>query len=149
MVDTEGEPVADEPAAASNPLTPAPTAKSLVKKSEAWLSAIAAIGAVLTAYLSHIPGAATWVALGVCLALTAVFAFFKTPLASAKKPGIKTKTFWTSVIVVVGSIAAAVSEIDIAGVPAKVTQVAGMISAATMALGYNVWRVKDKAKGAR
>lgn len=121
--------------------------KSVTAKSEALLSAVAGAGAVLTAYTSHIECAATWVALGTCLALTAIYAFFRTPLAAKDKPGVKTKPFWASIVVVVASIAAAVAETDIAGVSPKVTQIAGMISAAAVALGYNVWRYKRKTGG--
>ncbi len=121
--------------------------KSIVSQSEAWLSAITGAGALATAYLSHITGAATWVALGLCVLLTGVFAFFKTPLAAKDKPGVKTKTFWTAVIVILASIATAVSEADIGGIPARVTQIAGMASSAAMALGYNIWRYRKKAGG--
>ena len=118
--------------------------KSIARKSEAWLSAIAVIGALLATHTSRIEGAATWVALGLCAVLTAVFAYFKTPLAAKNKPGVKTKTFWTAVVVVLGSVATAIAETDIAGVPARVTQIAGLISAGTVALGYNVWRYAIK-----
>ena len=121
--------------------------KSVISKTEAWMSSIASLGVLLTAYVSHIEGAPTWVALGVCVLLTGIFAFFKTPLAAKDKPGVKTKTFWTAIVVIVASIATAVSEIDIAGIPAKVTQVAGMIASAAMALGYNIWRYKRKTNG--
>ncbi len=121
--------------------------KSVISKTEAWMSSIVSLGVLLTAYLSHIEGAATWVALGVCVLLTGIFAYFRTPLASKDKPGVKTKTFWTAIVVIVASIATSISETVVVGVPAAVTQVAGMISAATMALGYNVWRYKRKTKG--
>lgn len=119
--------------------------KSIVQKSEAWLSAIAAGGALMTAYLSHIEGAATWIAVGVCLLLAGTYAFFRTPLAAPGAPGIKTRTFWTSIMVVVTSIAGALAEVNIAGVPAKVTQAAGVVSAALVAFGYTLWRYKKKA----
>lgn len=115
-----------------------------VQKSEAWLSTVTALGALLTAYLSHVQGAATWIALGVCGALAAVYAYFRTPLASQKKPGWKTKTFWVSVTGIVGSVATAIAEIDIAGIPARVTQTSAMISAGIVALGYTIWRSRDK-----
>ncbi len=41
--------------------------KSVISKTEAWMSSIASLGALLTAYVSHIEGAATWVALGLCV----------------------------------------------------------------------------------
>ena len=118
--------------------------KSVISKTEAWMSSIASLGALLTAYVSHIEGAATWVALGLCVLLTGVFAYFRTPLAAKDKPGVKTKTFWTAIVVIVASVATAVSEADIAGIPAQVTQIAGMVSAAVMALGYNIWRYRKK-----
>lgn len=121
--------------------------KSVLKKSEAWLSTITGVGALLTAYVSQVEGAPMWVALGVCLVLTATYAFFRTPLAGTDSPGLKTKAFWTGVVVILASVATALSEADIAGIPAKVTQVAAMVSAAAVALGYNVLRYKAKTKG--
>lgn len=123
-----------------------PTKKDL-QKSEAWLSAITVIGAFLSTTLAHDKGNAKSVALFVvCLALAGVYAFFRTPLASSKVPGIKTKAFWSSLVVVVASMAAAIAETKIGVVPAGVTQTAGMVVAVVTALGYNVWRYKEKQK---
>lgn len=119
--------------------------KRLTNKSEVWLSAISSIGALATAYVSHLENAATWVALAVCLLLTGVYAFFHTPLAAKDRPGVKTKAFWTSVVVVVGSVVTALAESDVAGVPARITQIAGMISAGLTAVGYHVWRYTKKS----
>ena len=119
--------------------------KSPAKKSEVWLSVITAIGAVVTAYTSHIQGAATYIAIAACLLLTGVYAFFKTPLASSDgRPGVKSKAFWVSIIVVLGSLAAAFSELKIPGVPAKVAQALEMIPALVTAAGYNIWRYQKK-----
>ncbi len=117
-----------------------------LERSEAWISALSGIGALLTAYLAHIEGAQTWVALFLCAALAGAYAFFRTPLAAKGAPGIKTKTFWTSTVVILASVTTAVSEAVIVGIPAEVTQIAGMVSAVAVALGYNVWRYRRKAK---
>jgi len=117
-----------------------------LERSEAWLSALSGVGALVAAYTARIEGAATWVALGVCVVLTAVYAFFRTPLAAEDRPGVRTKAFWTSIIVVLASVATAISEAAIAGIPPKVTQAAGMIAAAAVAMGYNVWRYKAKSR---
>lgn len=117
-----------------------------LERSEAWLSTLSGLGALVAAYTAHIEGSATWVAVGVCTVLAAVYAFFRTPLAAKDRPGVKTKAFWTSIIVVLASVATAISEADIAGVPAKVTQLAGMIGAAAVAMGYNVWRYRTKSR---
>ena len=111
------------------------------------MSSIASLGALLTAYVSHIEGAATWVALGICLLLTGTYAFFRTPLSGTGAPGIKTRAFWTSALVIVGSVTAALAETNIADIPPKIVQTASLISAALAAFGYNIWRYKAKTKG--
>lgn len=115
--------------------------------SETQLTLVTSFGAVLTAYLSHIDGAATWIALGVCVFLTAAHAFRSTALAAPGGPGIKTKAFWSAVVVVVASVATAIAETDIAGIPAKVTQAAGLVAAAATAFGYRIWRYGKKVHG--
>lgn len=122
--------------------TVTPQTKSNLQRSETWLSAIAAIGAVLT--VNAHKDLSVFVAVGVTVALAAAFAIFRTPLVNKKRPGVKTKAFWTALVVVLGSVAAAVAEADIPGVPAKVVQVAGAIAAGVTALGYNIWRYKGK-----
>ena len=118
--------------------------KSDIARSEAWLSTITALGSLLTVYLSHVEGATTWLALLICGVLGGVYAFFRTSLASKKRPGVKTKAFWTAIIVVAASIATAISESSVAGIPAPVVKVAGLISATAAALGYNIWRYRLK-----
>lgn len=121
--------------------------KKNTQKSEAWLSVITALGAAVTAYTSNIEGAAKWIALGVCLLLAGTFAFFKTPLSSSDGvPGVKTRTFWTSIIVIAGSVAAALAEADVPGLSPKVTQGAAMAVAAITAMGYNIWRYRRKTR---
>jgi len=118
--------------------------KNAVQKSEAWLSAIVVIGALLTTYLQGFAGSEKWVAAGVAITLAAVYSVFKTGLASADRPGVQTKAFWVALAGVGASIAAALSDLQLPGVSSKVTQVASMVATAAVALGYNVWRFKSK-----
>ncbi len=94
---------------------------------------------------------AMMVASGIAAILSAgVFAIFKTPLV-AKRPGWKTKVFWTSVLTVIGSVALAVSELDIPGLPDGITRIASMITAGLSAAGYTVYRrqIKEADSNAR
>lgn len=119
--------------------------KKDLQKSEAWLSAITVFGAFLSTTLAHDKGNAKSIALFVvCLALSGVYAFFRTPLAASKTPGIKTKAFWSSLFVVVASMAASISETAIGVMSPRVVHSAGMIVAVATALGYNVWRYSEK-----
>lgn len=120
--------------------------KSAAARTESWLSLITALGAVLTAHFSHIEGAASKIAAGVCVLLAAVYAIAHTPLTSSNRPGIKTKAFWGSIVVVLGSMAAALSEVSIEGLSPKITQAAALVVACVTAAGYNVWRYTAKVR---
>lgn len=122
--------------------------KNTAQKSEVWLSVITAIAAVFNVYLAHIEGIGVWIALGSCIALAAVYTFFKTSLASQSRPGWKTKPFWVAIGTVVASVAAAIAETPIPGLPPKIAQIAGVVTTVAMALGYNIWRYREKT-GAR
>lgn len=120
--------------------------KPAVKASETWLSLITAVGAIVTAYTSSIEGAARWVALGVCVLLAAVYALFRTPLVNREgRPGVTTRAFWGALLGVVASVATAIGEAQIAGLPPQITQAASMVAGALVAAGYNVWRYRRKA----
>lgn len=120
------------------------TPKTLVQKSEAWLSFIVVVGTLLATYAEHLKGAQLIIAIVTAVTLTGVFAFFNTPLASPDRPGIKTKEFWIAAGSIVASMCAGLSEVQIEGIPHRVTQTAGLLTAAFAALGYNIWRYKNK-----
>lgn len=116
--------------------------KSRFQTSEFWLSLITTLLSVVMVVLKD--GQAIAWASGIAAVMAAgVYAFFQSPLPS-EKPGVKSKVFWTSVITIVGSVAVAVSELTIAGIPPAVIQVAGMISAAVTAGGYTIHRRQNK-----
>lgn len=117
--------------------------KSDVAKSEATLSTVAAVGALLTMYFDKSPGVMKWLSPAITVMMAMVYALFRTPLV-ANHSGWRTKTFWVSVVTVVGSGAAAINESDIAGIPAGVVKVCGVIVAACTAMGYTLWRYKKK-----
>ena len=118
--------------------------KTHVEKTEFWLSLVAGAGVSLAAATTHLDKAAPRLALAVTAVLALVFAVFQTPLVDPKRPGVTTKAFWIAMATVVGLVATAIAETDIAGLPAQVTQTAGMIAAGGVAFGYNVWRYMSK-----
>lgn len=116
--------------------------KPRFQTSEFWLSLITTILSVLMVMLKD--GTAIAWASGIAAVMSAgVYALFQTPLPS-DNPGVKSKVFWTSVVTIVGSMAVAVSEMSIPGIPPAVIQVAGMISAAIAAGGYTIHRRQNK-----
>ncbi len=120
--------------------------KSHLAKSEVWINGVTALGAGLTAIYAKNPGVLKWIAPGITVLLAVIYALFHTPLApgDGTVPGWKTKSFWMSLATIVGSAAAALSESDIVGIPAKVIQVAGLIVAMFTAMGYTIWRYNTK-----
>jgi hypothetical protein len=126
---------------------PAPLTKSNLVKSEATLNTLAALGAVLATYFAKNPGVLRWLAPAMAVTMAVVYALFHTPLVGDHKPGWKTKTCWVSMATVVASGAAAISESDIAGIPAKVVQIAGLLAAGLTAMGYTIWRYGKKVGG--
>jgi len=117
--------------------------KGLAKRSEAWLSLVTMVGVFASAMVGNNSTAMMSVSVAVLALTVGVFAIFKTDLPSVK-PGIKTKAFWSSVVTVVGSIALALSEADIAGLPSGVTKLASILSALVAAGGYTVIRYRAK-----
>lgn len=117
--------------------------KSVVQRSEMWLSLIAVIGAIASAMVKANPLGITIVTVAVIVLTVGVFALFKTDLPSAK-PGVKTKAFWVGVATIVGSIALALSETPIPGLSESVSKYAGLIATLIAAAGYNVVRYKAK-----
>lgn len=79
------------------------------------------------------------------VAATAVFAFYQTSM-SAEISGWRTKAFWGSLITVLGSVALALSEMELPGVGAKVSQIAGLVAAAVVTAGYTIHRYQVKTK---
>lgn len=117
--------------------------KSEISKSEFWIVAIGSAGSLLSALTTSHPGIGKWVSFAAMAATAAVYAIVRTPLAS-QHPGWKTKTFWTSLVVIIASVAAAVAETPIAGISANVTKSAALVVSTLAALGYAAVRVKGK-----
>lgn len=86
-------------------------------------------------------------AIGVVSSLisVAVFAFYQTSL-SAEVSGWRTKAFWGSLITVLGSVCLALSEMELPGVGAKVSQIAGFVATAVVSAGYAVHRYQVKTR---
>ena len=72
-----------------------------------------------------------------------VYALFRTPLVS-EHPGWRTKAFWGSIISIGGSMALALSEAEIPGLPPGVTRVASLAASSVVAAGYTVSRFTAK-----
>lgn len=117
--------------------------KPALARTENILTAIAGVGAAISAMTAEVQGAATWVALGVCVAMTGTFAFFKTSLPAGVS-GIHTRAFWISLLTILASVATAISEADIPGLPKGVTKIATTVSSLLIAFGYHVWRYTEK-----
>jgi hypothetical protein len=119
--------------------------KKALERSETWLTLITALGAMATAMVGQHPGSVTLVSAFVLVLSVGVYAFYKTDLPS-RKSGVKTKAFWASIATVVGSVALALSEADLPGLPAGVTKYAALISTLLTAAGYTIIRYNAKTK---
>ena len=116
--------------------------KSMIQQSEFWLSLIASLLAIVMIFFKDEQAMA--IASGIALTISAaVYAAFRTPLPS-EKPGWKTKTFWVSILTVFGSVAAAIDEVEMPGLPKGVTRIAAMVTAGLTAGGYTIYRYKGK-----
>ena len=62
----------------------------------------------------------------------------------SEHPGWKTRAFWGSIASIVGSMALAVSEADIPGLPVGLTKAASMTAATVISAGYTVSRYTAK-----
>lgn len=118
--------------------------KGPLKRSEYWLSLIAAIQSVLLAQLDGHPSVVAWVSFGGVFALAGVHAVFRTPLVAKDAPGVRTARFWVSLATVLGSGAAAVAAGNIPGIPPVVIQVASIVSGLVAAAGYGIHRYARK-----
>ena len=117
--------------------------KSRYATSEFWLSMITT-GLSLVMFVVKDGNALAW-ASGIAAFLSAgVYALFQTKLPS-ENPGWKSKAFWTAMVSVFGSMAVAVADIHIPGLPDVVTQIAAMIAAAVSAGGYTIHRRANKS----
>jgi drug/metabolite transporter (DMT)-like permease len=117
--------------------------KANVARSEFQLSLVTILGTVLT-LVSREPTTTTAL---VSVILTAgAYAIFQTDIVS-KKPGWKTIPFWTSLLTVLASIALAISEANIPGLPEGVTRLAAVLAAALTSAGYTAYRYKVKRGG--
>lgn len=120
--------------------------KKVVERSETWMTLIAAFGAMASAMVGQHTGGNIAVSVGVLVLTVGVFSFYKTDLPS-KKSGVKTKAFWTGIATMLGSVALALSEADLPGLPAGVTKYAALVSTLVVAAGYTVVRYNAKTKG--
>lgn len=117
--------------------------KPALKQSEFWISLVGSILSLLVLVLNENEVALAIASTVAFLLSAAVYAYFRTPLPS-EKPGWKTKTFWVSILTVLGSVAAAISGADLPGIPESVTKVAAMITAGLTAGGYTLYRYQGK-----
>jgi uncharacterized membrane protein YhhN len=116
--------------------------KALTDTSENWLSILTVITNLVLAVASQSKWTAVFAAF--CVAVVGgVYAYFRTDLPSSK-PGWKTKLFWTSIIVIVGSAALNLGQATIPGLSGTVTKYASMVAAVIAAAGYTLLRVEIK-----
>jgi len=114
-------------------------------KTEFWLSLVT-VATALTAAYGKGSSSGTWIVSLISVVLTAgSYAALRTGIV-AGTTGWKTKAFWGSMLTVVASCAAAVTNTEIPGLPEGTTKVASVISAALMAAGYTAIRAKEKKK---
>jgi hypothetical protein len=114
----------------------------LSKTSEMWISILTVVSNLVLALAAQ----NKWVAVAAafCIALVGgAYAYFRTDLPSTK-PGWKTKIFWTSIVVIIGSAALNLAETTIPGLSPNVSKYASMIAAAIVAMGYTLIRVGTK-----
>lgn len=112
-----------------------------VAKSELWVNLLAGLGAALPAMFGN--NTPPWVTLGLLVLMTVVYTASRTPLV-ADKPGWKTKEFWISIAVIVATVAVAVAEAKIPGLPEGISKGASIIVAVCTAMGYTAVRLKIK-----
>jgi hypothetical protein len=121
--------------------------KSVSRRSETWLSALTSVGAALSAYGPLAGGTnrqiEVWASMGALVLTVATQTLTRTALV-ADHPGWKTKAFWGSVAMVVASVALAISEANIPGLPPGITKSAAVGVAALTAAGYSGWRYRAK-----
>jgi uncharacterized membrane protein YhhN len=116
--------------------------KALTDTSENWLSILT----VITNLILAVAGQSKWTAVfaAFCVATVGgVYAYFRTDLPSSK-PCWKTKLFWVSILVIVGSAALNLAQTAIPGLSPTVTKYASMIAAVIAAAGYTLIRVEIK-----
>lgn len=112
------------------------------KTTENWLS----VATVILNLLFAVSAQNKWVAVVAAFsvaAIGAVYAYFRTDLPTTK-PGWKTKAFWASIVVIIGSAALNLSQASIPGLSAEVTKYATMIASVVAAAGYTLIRVESK-----
>lgn len=116
--------------------------KSRIRTSEFWLTLVTTLLGVAMAVLKN-DVAIAWASGIAAILSTSIYAFFQTPLRSAK-PGMRTKVFWASALSILGSVAVTITELSIPGMPDGITQGAGMLVAALTAGGYTIYRYQNK-----
>lgn len=118
--------------------------KPALQKSETWMTLVAALTAMAVPLAEGFGDKIHVIISLIALAITVgTYTVFKTDLPSIK-PGWTSKPFWSAVVIVIGSVALAISETTIAGVPPGVTKAAGIIAAAVTAAGYTLLRFSAK-----
>jgi hypothetical protein len=123
---------------------PVPPTKFDPERTEFWLSSTSMTGTITAAFLSSKSPAVPWISLGTLVLTVTTYAILRTPLAALDKPGVKTRAFWGAVAIVVSSVATAISDADIPGLPPGITKAASMVVAALTAIGYNAIRYRAK-----
>jgi hypothetical protein len=119
--------------------------KSALRRSETWVSTLTSVGAVLSMAVSgKNEEIAMWASLG-ALVLTGVTQTLTRTALVSDHPGWKTKAFWGSIATVAASVALAVSEANIPGLPPGITKIAAVVVAGLTAAGYSGWRWRYKA----
>lgn len=115
--------------------------KAEITRTEFIISAITAIGGALSAVETP-----NWViSLLAIVATTLGYVLRRTDFA-VNPPGWKTARFWTSLAVIVGAVATAITEATIPGVPKAVMSTVIIVLAALTALGYQSTRFNTKKK---
>jgi membrane-bound ClpP family serine protease len=122
-----------------------PQGRRAIKRSEIWISGITGAGALLTALLTHAPGAVPWVGFFVSLLCAGVLAFWRT-VGEAKVPGVGTKAFWGVLVTVLGAMWASLAEIEIPGVSPEALQTGAVGLSGVVAVLYHFKRVLLKVK---
>lgn len=126
--------------------TPNPL-KSPAKTTEFWTTLATTLTSFVIAFNpKHATVITTVIALLAVAIPACVYAYGQTTLPSSR-PGWKTKSFWTAVITIVGTVSLAVSETDIPGLPPGVTRLAALVAAGIATAGYSLLRFKAKRDG--
>jgi uncharacterized membrane protein YhhN len=110
--------------------------------SEFWIAILTVLANLGFAFASQNKWGAVFAACAIAT-IGGVYGYFRTDLPSAN-PGWKTKLFWGSIAVIVGSAALNLAEAKIPGLSPSVTKYASMIATIIVAAGYTLVRAGTK-----